>query len=409
VSPSERPASATQADALQELLRRTHLTSASDLGLAIVEHAEALGGSDAAVYLVDYAQSALVALAPAEAPTLTVAGTVAGRAFSTTSALATEPDAGLRRLWMPLLDGTERLGVLGLTLHESILDERLLALVERFAHLAAILLVSKSAYGDAVENVRRRQPMTIAAELLWELVPPLVFATDGLAIAGLLEPCYDNGGDAFDYAVNDDTLHLAVFDAMGHGLTAAGVAAFAISAYRHSRRAGRGLVETHAAMHDAVGQQFPDDRFVTALIAELDLSDGTLSWISAGHPPPVLLRDGRHTSTLACRPAPPLGVDLLPGPPPVGRASLEPGDQLLLYTDGLIEARDHDGVPLGIAGLSEFIAREASAGHTAPETLRRLRETVLVREQTDLRDDATALLVEWRRGSEVALMPQTVL
>jgi hypothetical protein len=410
VSPSGHPASATQADALQELLRRTHLTSASDLGAAIVEQAEALGGSDAAVYLVDYAQSVLVALAPVDAPALTVAGTVAGRSFSTTNALTTEPDAaGMRRLWMPLLDGTERLGVLGLTLHESVLDERLLGLVERFAHLASILLVSKSAYGDAVENVRRRQPMTIAAELLWELVPPLVFATGGLAVAGLLEPCYDNGGDAFDYAVNDDTLHLAVFDAMGHGLAAAGVAAFAISAYRHSRRLGCGLLETHAAMHDAVGHQVPDDRFVTALIAELDLSDGTLSWISAGHPPPVLLRDVRHASTLRCRPAPPLGVDPLPGPPEVCRASLEPGDQLLLYTDGLTEARDHDGVPLGIAGLSEFIAREASAGHTAPETLRRLRETVLVREQTDLRDDATALLVEWRRGSEAALMPQTVL
>jgi hypothetical protein len=66
-------------------------------------------------------------------------------------------------------------------------------------------------------------------------------------------------------------------------------------------------------------------------------------------------------------------------------------------------------VALGIAGLSRFVAHEASAGQTAPETLRRLRETVLVREQADLRDDATALLVEWRGGSEAALMPQTVL
>jgi serine/threonine protein phosphatase PrpC len=399
-----------QANAVHELLRRTHLTSPSDLGATIVQQAEVLGGSDVEVYLVDYGQSVLVALAPAQAPPLTVAGTVAGRAFSTTKALTSDSDSPAhRRLWMPLLDGTERLGVLGLTVAESALDETLLATIERFAHLVAILLVSKSAYGDAFENVRRRQSMTIAAELLWELVPPLVFATDGLAIAGLLEPCYDNGGDAFDYAVNGPTLHLAVFDAMGHGLAAAGVAAFAISAYRHSRRRGCSLLETHVAMDDAVGHQFPDNRFVTALIAELDLRTGTLTWFSAGHPPPVLVRDSRHTRTLPAHPAPPLGVDLQAGPPQIGRESLEPGDQLLLYTDGLTEARDAHGVPLGITGLSDFIAREASAGHTAPETLRRLREAVLVREQTDLRDDATALLVEWRRGSEAALMPQTVL
>ena len=111
--------------------------------------------------------------------------------------------------------------------------------------------------------------MTIASELLWQLAPPLVFATDRLVVAGMLEPCYDNGGDALDYAVNDGVLHVGVFDAMGHGLAAAGVAAFALSAYRHSRRRGFGLLETYAAMDDAVGEQFPDERYVTAVIAQL--------------------------------------------------------------------------------------------------------------------------------------------
>ena len=91
-------------------------------------------------------------------------------------------------------------------------------------------------YSDFFELARRRQPMTMASELLWELVPPLVLAADDFVLAALLEPCYDMGGDAFDYALNDDVLHLAVFDGMGHGLAAAGVTAFALSAYRHSRR-----------------------------------------------------------------------------------------------------------------------------------------------------------------------------
>ncbi len=163
------------------------------------------------------------------------------------------------------------------------LPEATLALCERYAHLVAMSVVTKTAYGDDFEIVRRRQPMTIASELLWQLVPPLAFATDDLVIAGLLEPCYDNGGDAFDYAVNRGMLHAAVFDAMGHGLPAAGAAAFALSAYRHSRRCGDALVKTYAAMDSALSEQFWV-RFVTALIAELEIASGRFCWLSAGHP-----------------------------------------------------------------------------------------------------------------------------
>jgi serine phosphatase RsbU (regulator of sigma subunit) len=195
---------------------------------------------------------------------------------------------------------------------------------------------------------------------------------------------------------------------MGHGLAAAGVAAFALSAYRHSRRGGSDLPETCAAMDEAVGDQFPGERYVTAVIAELDLTSGRFSWISAGHPRPLVIRDGRHALSLVAPPTTPLGVES-PVAPTVAEASLEPGDLLLLYTDGLTEARGADGRMFGAEGLSGFIVREATAGQTAPETLRRLRHAIVEGAQGDLRDDASALLVEWRRDSERRLMPQRVL
>jgi serine phosphatase RsbU (regulator of sigma subunit) len=249
--------------------------------------------------------------------------------------------------------------------------------------------------------------MTLASELLWQLAPPLVFATERLVVAGMLEPCYDNGGDAFDYAVDDRVLHVGVLDAMGHGLAAAGVAAFALSAYRHSRRRGFGLLETYAAMDSAVGDQFPDERYVTAVIAQLELETGRLSWISAGHPPPLVIRDGRLSRTLTAPPAAPLGIPLDGPSPTVAQESLQPGDLLLLYTDGLTEARHPDGQMFTELGLGEFIEREAAAGQTAPETLRRLRHAIVDRQPGQLKDDATAVLVEWRRGAEVDLLPQT--
>jgi hypothetical protein len=400
-------------EALEELLRRTHLSTPSDLGDVVTGQAEAsMGARDVALYVIDYDQEILVPMprhdGSAPAP-LSVAGTVAGRAFSSTSIIATAGErAGERRMWLPLLDGTERLGVIGLSFAEQDVTERMVEACERYAHAVAMLIVAKSSYGDAFEVARRRRPMTIASELVWGLAPPLVFATDGLSIGALLEPCYDNGGDALDYAVNGRVLHVGIFDAMGHGLAAAGVAAFAVSAYRHSRRAGMDLVATHTAMDEAVGLQFPDDRFVTAIIAQLDLDSGTLRWIGAGHPPPLVIRHGRRMRTLELASVAPLGAGV-PGTPVVEQESLEPGDLLLFYTDGLTEARGPDGEQFTLDGVSRFIEREAAAGHTAPETLRRIRQAVIGRERAQLRDDATAMLIEWRAGDERRLMPQTVI
>jgi serine/threonine protein phosphatase PrpC len=408
---SAEPGNAAVADMLNELLRRTHLGGPSDLPAVVAESACRIGARNVVMYLIDYEQRLLVPVAGSpdqDATPLSVAGTVAGRAFSTTSILRSSSDeARGQRLWLPLLDGTERLGVIGMSFEGDAVSGWTVLVCERYAHLAATLIATKNAYGDSFETTRRRRPMTIASELLWQLAPPLVFATDRLVLAGMLEPCYDNGGDALDYAVNDGVLHVGVFDAMGHGLAAAGVAAFALSAYRHSRRRGCGLLETYAAMDDAVGDQFPDERYVTAVIARLDVETGRLSWISAGHPPPLIIRDGRLSRTLTAPPSAPLGIPLDGPPPVVAEESLEPGDLLLLYTDGLTEARHPDGKMFTIAGLGEFIEREAAAGQTAPETLRRLRHAIVERQPGQLADDATAVLVEWRRGGEIDLLPQT--
>ena len=397
------------------LLRRTHLSAPAELAEVVADQAASIGAQDVVLYVIDLEQRKLVPLpspaaATAGAQPQSVGGTIAGRTFATTTVLTTSSENGDRqRVWLPLLDGTERVGVMEMSFDGAEVAQRTIEVCERYAHLVAALVVTKGMYSDVFEVARRRGPVTIAAELARTLAPPLVFATDGLSVAGLLEPCYDNGGDALDYAVNGRTLHVGVFDAMGHGLAAVGAAAFAISAYRNSRRGGRDLLETHAAMDQAVEEQFPDPRFVTALIAELNLDTGDLGWISAGHPPPLLIRHTRHARTLNAQPAPPLGSGLSGSPPMVSHTSLEPGDLLLFYSDGLTDARDPDGERFGTEGLSRFIEREAAAGQPAPETLRRLRQALVGHQQARFDDDATALLIEWRGNRERTFMPQTVV
>jgi Stage II sporulation protein E (SpoIIE) len=399
---------------LQEVLRRTHLSSAPELATVVAEEGRTIGADPLVLYILDHEQQRLTPVpgpgAEGREP-LAVQGTVAGRAFASTSIVELEREGGGRRVWLPLLDGTERVGVAEMTFagHEEPLPELLLALCERYAHLVATLIATKDLYSDFFKLLRRPRPMTMASELLWDLVPPQVLASEAFVLSALLEPCYDIGGDAYDYAINEDgVLHFAVFDAMGHGLAAAGVAAFALAAYRNSRRRGVAPADMYAEIDAAVFEQYPTSRFVTALIAELDLASGRLRWISAGHPAPLLLRSARLIKTLEALPSPPLGMQLATAPPAVGEESLEPGDMVLLYTDGLTEARRPDGDLFTVERLGEFIERQAANGLPAPETLRGLREAIIESGEGALRDDATALLVEWRRGTQHTLLPQTV-
>jgi hypothetical protein len=161
-----------------------------------------------------------------------------------------------------LLDGTERLGVIDIAFDDGPVPERTVIVCECYAHLTAMLIATKAAYGDIFEVTRRREPMNdrLRAAVAAHTAPRLRHRSPRpRRDAGAL---LRHGGDALDYAVNDGVLHVGIFDAMGHGLAAAGVAAFALSAYRHSHRRGCGLLETYAAIDTAVRDQFPGDRYV---------------------------------------------------------------------------------------------------------------------------------------------------
>jgi serine phosphatase RsbU (regulator of sigma subunit) len=81
--------------------------------------------------------------------------------------------------------------------------------------------------------------------------------------------------------------------------------------------------------------------------------------------------------------------------------SLEPGDQVVFFTDGVTEARDPEGLFFGADRLADLVSRASAGGNPPPETLRRLVHSILDHQAGDLQDDATAMLVEWGgRGRE---------
>lgn len=226
-------------------------------------------------------------------------------------------------------------------------------------------------------------------------VPPLMFVTPRVTVAGVLAPAADVAGDSFDYAVIGNIANLAIIDAMGHGMEAALLAAVAISTLRNGRCGRLDLAGTVRAMDAEIEAQFGPDKFVTGIVGELDLDSGWWRWATCGHPPALLVRGGRVVKTLDGVIGAPLGLGLLGEHPPIGQEQLQPGDRLLLYTDGVVEARDNAGAFFGIDRLVEFVTRHATAGRSAAETLRRLNEAILGHQDGQLRDDATTVMIEW--------------
>jgi hypothetical protein len=396
VSPPER--------ALGELIERAHLTQADSLPALLSAAAAHFGARDVRLLVIDQGQEVLIPFPPAgafEEGAQSLDGTVSGRAFRRVQTQEVETADGTR-LWVPVLDGVDRLGVLAATLSapDALARQRLLQL----AGLAAYLLVVKASVGDSLMRVSRRKRMSLAAELQWTTLPPLSVGTERIAMSAMLEPCYDVGGDSVDHAIDGATAHFAIFDAQGHGLHASVMANLAVSAYRNSRRAEEPLPEIAAAIEVAIADEFADTAFVTGLIASLDLDDGELAWINAGHPPALLLREGRVVKTLDAAPNRPLGLGLNPDFS-LHIEHLQPGDQILAYTDGVIEARNARGESFGVDRLADFVVRADAAGEPVTETMRRLSRSVLAHNHGDMRDDATHMLVGWLTDQPARMLP----
>jgi phosphoserine phosphatase RsbU/P len=383
---------------LRRLLLGGNAGRLEDLPPLAMRAAAELGVEALVIYLVDYAQTYLAPFTGPDTPPrdqLAVDGTLAGRAYAL-GALYEGATAGEHHLWIPITDGSHRIGVLEVVADADAPptpDVR-----ETCTAIAAVLagLVStRRAYTDSVENLCRGLPMQVAAEIVWSLLPPLTFAAPEGAVAGILEPCYEIGGDAFDYATNGEVLHVALFDAVGHGISASALTTVAVNAYRSARRCGLDLMDSCRSIDKWVNAQFPN-LFVTGVLAELDLRTGLVRAIFAGHPGGMLLRGGQLVKHLPAPTALPMGLQPLSGHRPrIHEEALQPGDHLLLYTDGVVEARDGAGEFFGTARLADFVVRTLTDKVPASETMRRLVRAILEYQHERLQDDATAVLVHW--------------
>jgi PAS domain S-box-containing protein len=248
---------------------------------------------------------------------------------------------------------------------------------------------------QAMETLREHEAQLLAAQRIQELLLPQSAPTlPGFDIAGACHPAEFAAGDYFDYPpMADHTLGLVIADVTGHGFAPA----LLMSAVQSQLRA---LVEIHSAM-DAILhrvnmrllERTDQSRFVTLFFAKIDPASRTLTYVNAGHPPGYILDKAGNVKSKLDSTTIVLGVlpdvEFIAGEYGV----LEPGDILLLLTDGVLEAFSPDNIPFGV-DRALGVVRDHRDG-TAREIVDVLYREVLAFSRRSLpRDDVTLVVVK---------------
>lgn len=359
---------------------------------------DALGASEVSFLVVDFSGRALVRLGHGGA----AATRTQGRETAERVPLADSPHGlalkhqvveieardGDWRLFAPVTNRGEAIGVLELTLAVSP-DERTLADVALAAHALAYVVIANRRFTDLFDWGQRSVRLSLAAEIQHRLLPGAFTCEGGqFTLAAWLEPAGEIAGDSFDFAIERDTLHLSMSDARGHAVGASILATLLVGALRNARRAGAALGEQARLANAGLGEYVQWADFVTAQVARIDLRTGTAAIVNAGHEPPLRLRAGRVEA-----------IELLADPPfgmfrdhayRVQRLALQAGDRLMFLTDGMVERNpaDVDIRTLMIEG-AQMHPREA---------VQHVVLALLEAADGDLKDDATAMCVDWHGG-----------
>jgi serine phosphatase RsbU (regulator of sigma subunit) len=349
------------------------------------------------LYLADYSDEELHPY-PAErvpAPpeeSLSVDGTVGGRVYLTRQPHVVENADGWV-LWLPVFRPGESVGVLALGLEDDNPTAREIGPAVARAIGAGVL--EARGRSDEFEVARGARDLQIAGVLQWELLPLPTYRDPFVQLAGRVEPAYDIGGDAFDFAVNRDCVHIALFDAMGHGISATLLTTLAVGAYRQSRRRQEDLSAIARDLDVAVAR-LSAEAFVTGHVCRFDHRSGVLSWLNAGHPVPLLIRHRAASDLGEAEPMLPFGLG--DSPKDVVEVPLQPGDLVAFYSDGVTEARPREGGQFGVERLADMAARHADADVLVAS--RQMLNDVRAHANMVLRDDATLVLMRWAGPGE---------
>ncbi len=263
---------------------------------------------------------------------------------------------------------------------ESRFTEDHLKVLTTLASVAAIRVENARLMEEQIQRERLEQELQLASEIQQRFQPTAPPIVPGYELQGISFPCYEIGGDYYDFIEREDgRLVVTLGDVSGKG-TAAALLMSSLHAAVHAQAASHNsLAETISAVNNYLADNTPTNRFVTLFYAELDPQTGGLSFINAGHNPPLIVHHAGTVENLAAGGLP-LGIRQ-DAEYREGRTQLQPSDVLVIYSDGVSEATSPQGEEFGTDRLYDVVARNLDASAAG------------------IRDRIEAALTKWAQGT----------
>ncbi|MFJ5531891.1 PP2C family protein-serine/threonine phosphatase [Streptomyces sp. NPDC093261] len=317
-------------------------------------------------------------------------GTTAGRSFGAQDPIVEETGA-LSRLHLPVTVRGDRLGVLTVALPSETAAEVLPELVDIAGVLGHEMIVADRDT-DVYVRARRRDRLTLAAEMQWQLLPGRSCTRPEYALGAQLEPAYAIFGDNFDWSAGPDRLMLYITNGMGEGIEASLLTNLGINALRNARRAGIPIEDQAALADQAVYAHYRGACHLAVLLLDFELSTGRVKVVDAGSPQMLRMR-GRTVEAIGFEAQLPLGMfeetDYV-----AQEIDVEPGDRLVFVSDGVYGVVGAAGETYGDKALAKAIAatRLLPAAEVPGAVLRELSDH---RGEPTAEDDALVVCLDW--------------
>jgi sigma-B regulation protein RsbU (phosphoserine phosphatase) len=296
----------------------------------------------------------------------------------------------------PLLDSEGSHGMIVLSARQRVrsFSEEDMELLAALASAAALRIRNLALAEETAQRRLLDKELDLARDIQMGMLPRAFPVSDEVELAATLQPARTVGGDLYDVVEDGPHLWFIVGDVSGKGVGAALFMAVTKTLFRAIAPGETSVGAALSRLNRELARDNDRAMFVTAFAARLDRSSGTLEYVNAGHCP---------TYRLGAR----AGIGPLPGPidPALGAVEehayrtsvvqLEPGDAVLAYTDGVVEARNSAGAELGTSGLEAYLGRCAGARPDA--IVRGLVQSVEEFEGDEPQyDDVTVLALRYR-------------